>query len=283
MYFTNHFLLTNISKGCFSWCAVDVFGHQSFFFFLICFFSFLLVILDLGFMIDGSSAVGSEQNFKQIIKFVSAVIHAFPLGHYKTRVGLVVCSSEDLVVFNFYTYFDMFSIDQALSSVKYPGTNSAGKQLLYLGRGLEVSKHFLFDSSWRNHVPRLLVMVVAGNSADSVATPSMEIRSYGVEIFCIGVGSVSSNWQLNAMASYPYNAHVFKSSYEQMGKIAELLVTNILRGKKEILSIRFPFHYTQRAIPSYITLFNHKQLFVFIFLRILSRYFQELLSPLLLR
>lgn len=187
-------------------------------------------------MIDGSSAVGSEQNFKQIIKFVSAVIHAFPLGHYKTRVGLVVCSSEDLVVFNFYTYFDMFSIDQALSSVKYPGTNSAGKQLLYLGRGLEVSKHFVFDSSWRNHVPRLLVMVVAGNSADSVATPSMEIRSYGVEIFCIGVGSVSSNWQLNAMASYPYNAHVFKSSYEQMGKIAELLVTNILRGKKNFVN-----------------------------------------------
>ena len=175
--------------------------------------------------------MGSEQNFKRIIKFVNAVVHAFPLGHYKTRVGVVVCSYEALVIFNFHTYFDMHSIDQALLSVRYPGAmNGPGAQRVYLGRGLQVTKHYLFDSSWRTHVPRLLVVVAAGNSADGVVTPSMEIRSYGVEIFCVGVGKLHSDWELNSMASYPLSEHIFKSDYEEMGRTAEQLVTNVLKG-----------------------------------------------------
>ena len=75
-------------------------------------------------MIDGSSAVLNEQNFRQILNFVSAVSHSFSIGHHMTRVGVVVFSLEAFVIFNFHTYFDIQNIDQALNSVQYPGTSS---------------------------------------------------------------------------------------------------------------------------------------------------------------
>ncbi|XP_078375014.1 cochlin-like isoform X2 [Oculina patagonica] len=188
------------------------------------------VTLDLGFLIDGSSAVGNENNFKHILSFVSAVVRAFPLGYYKTRVGVVVCSFEALVIFNFQTYFDTKSIDQALASVQYPGTNWPGIHNVYLGRGLHVTKHYLFDSSWRAQVPRILVVIAAGTSVDDVLTPSMNIRSYGVEMFCVGVGNLYSSWQLHAMASLPHNEHILKSDYAGMGRTADQLVIHVLKG-----------------------------------------------------
>lgn len=189
---------------------------------------FFLVILDLGFMIDGSSAVLNEQNFRQILNFVSAVSHSFSIGHHMTRVGVVVFSLEAFVIFNFHTYFDIQNIDQALNSVQYPGTDGPGT---YIGRGLHVAHHYLFSSSGRAHVPRALVVVAAGRSIDDVITPSMDIRSHSVEMFCVGVGNLYSKLQLHAMASFPHSEHIFRGDYALIGSTAQQVVTKILKGK----------------------------------------------------
>lgn len=183
--------------------------------------------MDLAFLIDGSSAVGNEQNFKQILNFVSAVAHSFSIGHGMTRVGVVVFSLEAFVIFNFHTYFDIQNIDQALTSVQYPGTDGPGT---YIGRGLHVAKHYLFRNSGRAHVPRAIVLLAAGRSIDDVITPSMDIRSYGVEMFCVGVGNLYSKLQLHAMASSPHSEHIFRGDYVQMGRTAQQVVTKILKG-----------------------------------------------------
>lgn len=178
-------------------------------------------------MIDGSSAVLNEQNFRQILNFVSAVAHSFSIGHDTTRIGVVVFSLEAFVIFNFHTYFDIQNIDQALNSVQYPGTDGPGT---YIGRGLRVSKHYLFGSSSRAHVPRALVVVAGGKSIDDVITPSMDIRSYGVEMFCVGVGNLYSKLQLHAMASFPHSEHIFRGDYTLIGSTAQQVVTKILKG-----------------------------------------------------
>ena len=179
-------------------------------------------------MIDGSSAVLNEQNFRQILNFVSAVSHSFSIGHHMTRVGVVVFSLEAFVIFNFHTYFDIQNIDQALNSVQYPGTDGPGT---YIGRGLHVAHHYLFSSSGRAHVPRALVVVAAGRSIDDVITPSMDIRSHSIEMFCVGVGNLYSKLQLHAMASFPHSEHIFRGDYAQMGSTAQQVVTKILKGK----------------------------------------------------
>lgn len=184
-------------------------------------------------MIDGSSAVLNEQNFRQMLGFVSNVAHSFSIGHHMTRVGVVVFSLEAFVIFNFHTYFDIQNIDQALSTVQYPGTDGPGT---YIGRGLYVAKRYLFGGSGRAHVPRAIVLLVAGRSIDDVITPSMSIRSNGVEMFCVGVGNLYSKLQLHAMASFPHSEHIFRADYAQMGRTAQQVVTKILKGKtKKIL------------------------------------------------
>ena len=91
-----------------------------------------LVHLDLGFLIDGSQAVGSEMNFMQVLNFVRSVVRSFDISSHTTRVGLAVYSLEAFVIFNFHTYFDVNNIDQALSNVQWPGTDGPGT---YIGRG----------------------------------------------------------------------------------------------------------------------------------------------------
>lgn len=185
--------------------------------------------------------MGNEKNFRDILKFVSVVAHFFPLGYYRTRIGVVVCSFEALVIFNFQTYYDTVSIDRALASVQYPGTNWPGTHDVYLGRGLHVTKHYLFDSSWRDLVPRILVVIAAGTSVDDVLTPSMNIRSYGVEMYCVGVGNLYSSWQLHAMASFPHNEHILKSDYTAMGSTAERVVNHVLKGKVNLNTLENPY------------------------------------------
>ena len=196
----------------------------------------LPVVLDLGFLIDGSSAVGAEQNFRQILSFVSAVSHAFSVGRDMTRIGVVVYSLEAFVIFNFHTYFDIQNIDQALSTVQYPGTDGPGT---YTGRGLRVTNHHLFGPSARGHSPQSLIVVAAGKSIDDVIAPAMHLRSYGIEIFCVGIGDIYSKLQLHAMASYPHSEHIFRAEYAQIGSTAQQLVTKILKGeaRKHISSV----------------------------------------------
>lgn len=185
------------------------------------------VTLDLGFLIDGSSSVLGEQNFRQILNFVSIVAHSFSVGQASTRIGVVVFSLEAFVIFNFHTYFDIQNIDEALSSVQYPGTDGPGT---YLGRGLRVTKHYLFRSSGRPNVPKALVLLAAGRSVDNVVGPSLDVRSFGVEIFCIGVGSLYSKLQLHAMASAPHSEHILRGDYAIIGNTAQQVVTKILKG-----------------------------------------------------
>ena len=196
--------------------------------------SFSIVVLDLAFLVDGSSAVGNEQNFQQLLNFVSAVSHSFSIHHDMTRVGVVVFSLEAFVIFNFHTYFDIQNIDQALSSVQYPGTDGPGT---YIGRGLLVAKHYLFSASGRGHVPRAIVLLAAGRSIDDVITPSMDIRSNGVEMFCVGIGKLYSKLQLHAMASFPHSEHIFRGDYSQMGRTAQQVVTKILKGQNDTFLI----------------------------------------------
>ena len=163
--------------------------------------------------------------------------HSFSVSQTLARIGVVVFSLEAFVIFNFHTYFDIQNIDQALNSVQYPGTDGPGT---YIGRGLRVTKHYLFGSSGRPNVPKTLVLVAAGKSVDDVIAPSLALRSYGVEIFCIGVGNLYSKLQLHAMASSPHSEHILRGDYASIGNTAQQVVTKILKGKNTLETTFFP-------------------------------------------
>lgn len=185
------------------------------------------MVLDLGFVIDGSMAVGGEVNFKQLLNFVWNVIQSFIIGPTKTRVGIVLSALESFVIFNFHTYYEKPNILQALNTIQYPGTDGPGT---YIGRGLHVAKKFLFYQSGRENVPRALIVLAGGLSLDDVITPSIELRAMGVDIYTVGVGSKYSKLQLHAMASFPHSEHIFGAAIPQLALIAQNVVTKVLKG-----------------------------------------------------
>lgn len=187
----------------------------------------LLVCMDLAFLIDGSMAVGGEGNFKQILNFVWNVVQSFSVGSHLTRVGVALFSLESFAIFNFHTYYDKSNILQALNTVQYPGTDGPGT---YIGRGLRVTSHYLFEATGRPRVPHALIVVAAGRSLDDVISPAMELRSMGIDIYCVGFGSSYSKLQLHAMASFPHSEHIFGASTTGLGYIAQNVVTKILKG-----------------------------------------------------
>lgn len=185
--------------------------------------------MDLAFLIDGSMSVGGEANFKQILNFVWSVVQSFSVSSYMTRVGLAIFSLESFAIFNFHTYYDKNNILAALNTVQYPGTDGPGT---YIGRGLHVAAEFLFHQTGRPRAPHALVIVAAGRSLDDVITPAQELRSMGIDMYCVGVGQQYSKLQVHAMASFPHSEHIFAADYQQLGMIAQNVVTKILKGEK---------------------------------------------------
>lgn len=163
-----------------------------------------------------------------ILNFVRSVANSFAIGHSATRIGVAVFSLEAFVIFNFHTYYDIKNIDTALSTVQFPGTDGPGT---YIGRGLHITNHYLFGMSARSHVPKTLVIVAAGRSLDDVIMPAMDMRSHGIDIYCVGVGNFYSKLQMHAMASFPHTEHIFRAQYTQLGFIAQNVVTKILKGE----------------------------------------------------
>lgn len=186
-------------------------------------------MLDLGFLIDGSVNVGNEINFRQIIIFVLNMIKLFNISPYTTHVGLVISSMKPTIVFNFQTNIDI--IIQTLMNIQFPGKYGPGSNV---GHSLYVMKN-LFIATGRRNVPRTLIIVTAGISTDDVITPASQLRLIRIDIFCVTLGSLNSEFQMQSIASLPHYEHVFSATFIQLGFIYQTIFTKILKGKVKLI------------------------------------------------
>lgn len=74
------------------------------------------VSCDLAFMLDASSSIQGEADFKLCIEFIKVVFHAFGMGG-GIRFALVIFGSSAQVVFDFSKYSSISDVDSALSQV----------------------------------------------------------------------------------------------------------------------------------------------------------------------
>lgn len=72
---------------------------------------------DLAFMLDASSSIQGEADFKLCIEFIKTVFHAFGMGG-GIRFALVIFGSSAQVVFDFSKYSSISEVDTALSQVR---------------------------------------------------------------------------------------------------------------------------------------------------------------------
>lgn len=173
--------------------------------------------VDLAFMLDASSSLGGDANFQLCLSFIEAIYGSFTISSTAFRIGLVLFGSSASVSFDFSKYSSSSEIDAAIGSMKIIGGSCAA------GQGLSTCQSQLFAQSRQNAVKVLLVMI-AGRSTDDVSGVAGALKSSGVKIFCLGMGSSFDKAQLTAMANAESYIQI-AADYSQLASMSSQFVS----------------------------------------------------------
>ncbi|XP_078372611.1 cochlin-like [Oculina patagonica] len=156
---------------------------------------------DLAFLVDASSSIGGEQNFRLVLNFVTKVFHSFSLRD-GMRYGFVAFGSSVKIVFGFSEYTAMSDIDSAVGSTELlHGTCSADEALYQCGTEL-------FDGSSAGR-SKVLIVLMAGKSPEDISNAAGSLKTAGVKMIAIGIGSSFSQAQLSIIASPLLTSNTF--------------------------------------------------------------------------
>lgn len=126
---------------------------------------------DIGFVIDGSSSVGTG-NFRTVLQFVANLSREFEISDTDTRIGAVQYTYEQRLEFGFEEYSTKPDILNAIKRVGYwSGGTSTGAAINY---ALEQ----LFKKSKPNK-RKLMILITDGRSYDDVRVPAMAAHHKG--------------------------------------------------------------------------------------------------------
>uniref|UniRef100_A0A8D1MQV6 Vitrin n=2 Tax=Sus scrofa TaxID=9823 RepID=A0A8D1MQV6_PIG len=176
---------------------------------------------DIGFVIDGSSSVGTG-NFRTVLQFVANLSKEFEISDTDTRVGAVQYTYEQRLEFGFDQYTTKLDVLNAIKRVGYwSGGTSTGAAINY---ALEQ----LFKKSKPNK-RKLMILITDGRSYDDVRIPAMVAHHKGVITYAIGVAWAAQE-ELEIIATHPARDHAFfvdefDNLYKSMPKIIQNICT----------------------------------------------------------
>ncbi|EGD81156.1 hypothetical protein PTSG_11196 [Salpingoeca rosetta] len=163
--------------------------------------------VDLLFILDGSGSIGSS-NFETMRQFTATVTSFFDVSPDTTRVALMVYSSSVTEIFDF-SYVLSNTRDEIITTIRntnYPGGGTrTGSALDYARTNMFLTSRGARPSS--AGVPRVAIVIIDGQSGDSVAQPAENLRNENVNIFAIGISGADVN-ELNMIASPPITNNV---------------------------------------------------------------------------
>lgn len=149
---------------------------------------------------------------------------AFNVAPGGTHIGLVRFSTSADVIFDFNKFTDQQSVVSAVEGTGYPGQGTL------TGKGLSFTKANLFDSSARQGVNHILIVMTDGISADDVNNPSKSLRDSGVIVYSLGIGKNFNRDQLNAMATDPASDHVITADFSQLQSVVQRIKDQACKG-----------------------------------------------------
>ena len=179
--------------------------------------------LELVFVIDGSSSIEhyGRGNFKRCLNFIKQVQSSFAISADKTRVGVVLFSSRARTVFSLDTYSDSIAIGTAIDKIRYPRGGTK------LGRALQLVQNDVFRKA-RKAVPKVLIVMTDGRSADRVEAPAQRLKATGATLFAFGIGKRYDRKQLERMASD--KKHLITRDFSAMAKAIKPMAQDVCRG-----------------------------------------------------
>uniref|UniRef100_A0A8C8A500 Vitrin n=1 Tax=Otus sunia TaxID=257818 RepID=A0A8C8A500_9STRI len=174
---------------------------------------------DIGFVIDGSSSVGTS-NFRTVLQFVANISKEFEISDTDTRIGAVQYTYEQRLEFNFDKYSTKQDVLSAIKRISYwSGGTSTGAAISY-------ASEQLFSKSKPNK-RKIMILITDGRSYDDVRVPAMAAHQNGVIAYSIGVAWAAQD-ELEAIATDPDKEHsFFVDEFDNLYRFVNQLIQNI--------------------------------------------------------
>ncbi|NXW92590.1 VITRN protein, partial [Alopecoenas beccarii] len=174
---------------------------------------------DIGFVIDGSSSVGTG-NFRTVLQFVANISKEFEISDTDTRIGAVQYTYEQRLEFSFDKYSTKQDVLSAIKRISYwSGGTSTGAAISY-------ASEQLFSKSKPNK-RKIMILITDGRSYDDVRVPAMAAHQNGVIAYSIGVAWAAQD-ELEAIATDPDKEHAFfVDEFDNLYRFVNQLIQNI--------------------------------------------------------
>uniref|UniRef100_A0A2K5E3H6 Vitrin n=1 Tax=Aotus nancymaae TaxID=37293 RepID=A0A2K5E3H6_AOTNA len=174
---------------------------------------------DIGFVIDGSSSVGTG-NFRTVLQFVTNISKEFEISDTDTRIGAVQYTYEQRLEFGFDKYGSKPDI---LNAIKRVGYWSGGTST---GAAINFALEQLFMKSKPNK-RKLMILITDGRSYDDVRIPAMAAHLKGVITYAIGIAWAAQE-ELEVIATHPARDHsFFVDEFDNLYQYVPRVIQNI--------------------------------------------------------
>ncbi|XP_017390373.1 vitrin isoform X2 [Cebus imitator] len=174
---------------------------------------------DIGFVIDGSSSVGTG-NFRTVLQFVTNISKEFEISDTDTRIGAVQYTYEQRLEFGFDKYSSKPDI---LNAIKRVGYWSGGTST---GAAINFALEQLFMKSKPNK-RKLMILITDGRSYDDVRIPAMAAHLKGVITYAIGIAWAAQE-ELEVIATHPARDHsFFVDEFDNLYQYVSRVIQNI--------------------------------------------------------
>lgn len=131
---------------------------------------------------DDSGSITNE-DFKDMQKFITGIIESFQIGPSHVRIGLMKYSDNGTLIFDPAKYSDAARMVKDVQKIHHAGggTNT-GIALEAVGREIKKAK---VTRGYK--VPEYLIVITDGESQDNVKVPAENVRAQGVTVYAVGV------------------------------------------------------------------------------------------------
>ena len=180
-------------------------------------------MIDLVFMIDGSSGFHQVEEVVNVVTFILSY-----LPDLNTNIGVVLYTSEATTL----SYFN-YTRNQTLDALHNFTSLSITVGNL-IGNSLNYTRQHLFKSS-RPNVHRVLVLFTHSTSNDAVSVASKLLHNMNVTIIVVALGDWYDIGQIGSAASYPHSNTILLTTYVQVVQISWKVHEMICEGKKAFL------------------------------------------------
>ncbi|XP_042302943.1 LOW QUALITY PROTEIN: vitrin [Sceloporus undulatus] len=174
---------------------------------------------DIGFVIDGSSSVGTG-NFRTVLQFVANISKEFEISDTDTRIGAVQYTYEQRLEFGFEKHSTKQDVLNAIKRINYwSGGTSTGAAINYA-----------FDQLFSKSKPnkrKIMILITDGRSYDDVQGPATAAHQNGVIAYSVGIAWAAQD-ELEAIATDPDKEHsFFVDEFDSLYRFVPRIIQNI--------------------------------------------------------